>query len=180
MDLPRELDTARLHLRRPQRGDAPAIYARFAADAEVTRYLSWPRHRSVADTREFLEASEREWDAHGTGPYLVFSRDGLLAGASGLHLETPYRASTGYALARDAWGRGYATETTRAMISLAWTLPRMSRLYALCHPENGASVRVLEKAGFEREGRLRKYLVFPNLGSLDPCDVLVYGLLRPR
>jgi RimJ/RimL family protein N-acetyltransferase len=180
MDLPRELDTPRLHLRRPQRGDALALFARFAADAEVTRYLSWPRHRTVADTREFLDASEREWEAHGTGPYLVFSREGLLAGATGLHLETPYRASTGYALARDAWGRGYATEATRAMISLAWSLPRMWRLYALCHPENAASLRVLQKAGFEREGRLRKYLVFPNLGSLDPSDVLVYGLLRPR
>src|SRR5512142_1503960 len=121
MDLPRELHTARLQLRRPERGDAPDIFARVAADSDVTRYLSWPRHRSAADTREFLEASEREWEAHGTGPYLIFTRDGVLAGATGVHLETPYRASTGYALARDTWGRGYATECTRAIVALAWT-----------------------------------------------------------
>jgi RimJ/RimL family protein N-acetyltransferase len=180
MDLPRELHTARLQLRRPERGDAPRIFERFAADAEVTRYLSWPRHRSVADTREFLEASEREWEAHGTGPYLIFTRDALLAGATGVHLETPYRASTGYALARDAWGRGYATESTRAIVALTWTIPRLARLYALCHPENEASVRVLEKCGFAREGRLRKFLVFPNLRAQDPCDVLIYGQVRPR
>jgi len=179
MDLPAELDTARLHLRRPARGDADAVFARFASDPEVTRYLSWPRHRSVADSQEFLEASDREWDAHGTGPYLIFSREGLLAGATGVHLETPYRAFTGYAFARDAWGRGFATEATRAMVALAWTIRRLARLYALCHPANAASVRVLEKAGFEREGLLRKYLVFPNLGSLDPSDVLVYGHVRP-
>jgi [ribosomal protein S5]-alanine N-acetyltransferase len=181
MDLPEELDTPRLHFRRPARADAAEIFARFAADAEVTRYLSWPRHRTVADTRHFLEASDREWDAHGTGPYLVFSRKGLLAGATGVHLETAYRASTGYAFARDVWGRGYATESTRAMIALAWTIPRLARLYALCHPRNAASVRVLEKAGFGREGLLRKYMVFPNLrspGSLEPSDVLVYGLVR--
>ncbi len=64
------------------------------------------------------------------------------------------------------------------MVALAWTLPRLARLYALCHPENAASVHVLEKCGFLREGRLRSYLVFPNLGSLDPSDVLVYGLVR--
>ena len=178
MDLPRELHTPRLLLRRPEHADARRMYERFAGDAEVTRYLSWPRHRSVTDTREFLDASEREWAAHGTGPYLVFI-DGLLAGATGLHLETPYRASTGYALARDAWGKGYATEAARAIVVLAWTLPRLVRLYALCHPDNAASARVLEKAGFEREGCLRKFLVFPNLGPLDPSDVLVYGQLRP-
>jgi RimJ/RimL family protein N-acetyltransferase len=178
MDLPRELETGRLRFRRPAREDAPAIFRRFAADAEVTRFLSWPRHRSVEDTREFLEASDREWHAHGTGPYLIFSGDGQLVGATGLHLETPYRASTGYALARDAWGRGYATESTRAMVGLAWTIPRLARLYALCHPENTASFHVLEKAGFEREGLLRRYLVFPNLGS-EPSDVLIYGRVRP-
>ena len=178
MDLPAELDTARLHFRRPTTSDAAAVFSRFAADVEVTRYLSWARHRSVGDTREFLEASDGEWDAHGTGPYLVFSREGVLSGATGLHLETPYRASTGYALARDAWGRGYATEVTRAMVALAWTIPRLARLYALCHPHNVASAHVLEKAGFEREGLLRKYLVFPNLGSHEPSDVLVYGLVR--
>jgi RimJ/RimL family protein N-acetyltransferase len=37
---------------------------------------------------------------------------------------------------------------------------------------------VLEKAGFEREGLLRRYLVFPNLGSPDPSDVLVYARVR--
>jgi RimJ/RimL family protein N-acetyltransferase len=178
MDLPAELETARLHVRRPSPSDAPAVFGRFAADPEVTRYLSWCRHRSVLDTREFLEASDREWQAHGAGPYLVFSQDGLLAGATGLHIETPYRASTGYALARDAWGRGYATEVTRAMVALAWSIPGLARLYALCHPLNVASARVLEKAGFEREGLLRKYLVFPNLGTQEPSDVLIYGLVR--
>jgi RimJ/RimL family protein N-acetyltransferase len=178
MDLPAELDTARLHLRRPAPSDAPLVFDRFAADPEVTRYLSWSRHRSHLDTREFLAASAREWAAHGAGPYLVFSQDGRLAGATGLHVETPYRASTGYALARDVWGRGYATEVTRAMVALAWTIAGLTRLYALCHPLNVASARVLEKAGFEREGRLRKYLVFPNLGPQEPSDVLVYGLVR--
>jgi RimJ/RimL family protein N-acetyltransferase len=178
MDLPSQLDTARLHLRCPALADADDIFARFAADAEVTRYLGWPRHRTVADTREFLEASDREWDAHGTGPYLVFARDGRLVGATGLHLEMPYRASTGYALARDSWGRGYATEVTRAMTALAFGLPRLARLYALCHPQNAASARVLEKARFEREGLLRRYLVFPNFGSPDPSDVFVYARVR--
>jgi RimJ/RimL family protein N-acetyltransferase len=48
-------------------------------------------------------------------------------------------------------------------------------LYALCHPGHRASWRVLEKCGFEREGLLRRYAAFPNLGAEDPGDVLCYA-----
>ncbi len=48
---------------------------------------------------------------------------------------------------------------------------RIRRLYALCHPLNRTSVRVLQKAGFEFEGVLRRHAVFPNLDSAEPHDV---------
>ena len=68
------------------------------------------------------------------------------------------------------WGRGYATEALIAMVQLASDL-RIRRLYALCHPQNRASVRVLQKAGFEFEGTLRRHTVFPNVDSAEPLDV---------
>ena len=49
------------------------------------------------------------------------------------------------------------------------------RLYALCHADHRASARVLEKCDFTREGRLRQYAAFPNLGSGAICDVLCYA-----
>jgi RimJ/RimL family protein N-acetyltransferase len=81
---------------------------------------------------------------------------------------------TGYVLAKDAWGAGIATETLGAMVALAQGLG-VRRLYALCHPGHGASVRVLEKGGFSREGLLRRYAVFPNLPLSDPGDALCYA-----
>jgi RimJ/RimL family protein N-acetyltransferase len=178
MSLPVAVDTPRLRLRPPTRADADAVFQRYASDAEVTRYLSWPRHLTVADTLAFIDASEREWSASGAGPYLAFGRDGGLVGSTGIHLETPYRAFTGYVLARDGWGRGLATELARCMAELAFELPGLSRLYAVCHVEHDASARVLEKAGFEREGVLRRFAVFPNLGSADPADVILYARVR--
>jgi RimJ/RimL family protein N-acetyltransferase len=59
---PERIDTARLVLRRPVAGDAEAIFARYAADADVTRYLSFPRHVSVEETRAFLALSDVEWE----------------------------------------------------------------------------------------------------------------------
>lgn len=174
MAAPQELTTSRLVLRRPRSADAVSIFERFAADPEVTRFLSWPRHRSVDDSLEFVHCSDEIWSAAPAGPYLVLDADGELLGSTGLDVETPSRAATGYVLARVAWGRGYATEVAGAMVALAAAL-RVTRLYALCHVENHASARVLAKAGFACEGVLRRHTVFPNVDAERPCDVECWG-----
>jgi [ribosomal protein S5]-alanine N-acetyltransferase len=131
-------------------------------------------HRALDDTRAFLEFSEAQWEREGAGPYLIESRsDGRLIGSTGLDLETPFRAATGYVLATDSWGLGYATEALRAVVELTPTLG-VRRLHALCHPDHRASWRVLEKCGFEREVLLRRHSVFPNLEPDEPIDVLCY------
>jgi RimJ/RimL family protein N-acetyltransferase len=172
---PERIETDRLLLRKPLPSDAEAIFARYASDPEVTRLLGWPTHRSLEQTREFLAFSEGEWARWPAGPYLVESReDGVLLGGTGLTFETAYRAATGYVLARDAWGRGYATEALAAIVGAASAVG-LRRLYALCHTEHAASWRVLEKCGFSREGILRRHSEFPNLRPGDPCDVLCYA-----
>jgi len=174
---PERVETARLVLRRPQASDANPIFARYSSDAEVTRLVGWPRHRTVDDTRGFLSYSDAEWNRSPAGAYLISSRqDGKLLGSTGFLFETSYRAMTGYVLARDAWARGYATEALGAMVETARTLG-VRRLYALCHHEHRASARVLEKCGFMREGVLRGYSEFPNLKPGEPQDVLCYAVL---
>jgi len=172
---PERIETTRLLLRKPVLADAEAVFARYASDPEVTRLLGWPRHRSPDDTRAFLQFSANEWSGWPAGPYLVERRaDGALLGGTGLAFETPYRAATGYVLARDAWGQGYATEALRAVLDVA-PPTGLRRLYALCHVDHAASARVLEKCGFIREAVLRRHSVFPNLSPAEPCDVLCYA-----
>jgi [ribosomal protein S5]-alanine N-acetyltransferase len=174
---PERLETDRLALRRPVEGDAGVIFSRYAADPDVTRYLGWPRHRSIADTRDFLAVSDAEWARWPAGPYLIWSRaDGSLLGGTGFAFETPSRAMTGYVLAKDAWGRGYATEALGAMVRVASSLG-IRRLYALCHTDHPLSAHVLEKCGFEREGILRCHTEFPNLAPGEPADALCYALI---
>lgn len=168
------LETDRLLLRAPESSDVQAIFDRYASDAEVTRYLGWPRHTSVADTRTFLEFSASEWSRWPAGPLLILSRgDGRLLGGTGLQFETPHRVVTGYVLAKDEWGKGYATEALLAMTELAVSLG-VIRVHAQCHTQHRASWHVMEKCGFEREGILRRHTVFPNL-SPEPEDVLSYA-----
>jgi ribosomal-protein-alanine N-acetyltransferase len=177
VNAPERVETRRLILRRPRREDADTIFARYASDADVTRLLGWPRHESADATRAFVEFSDAEWARWPAGPYLVESRaDGGLLGGTGFGFETPYRAATGYVFAKDAWGKGYATEALRAVVDIARGVG-LVRLYALCHVENAASWRVLEKCGFAREGVLQRHCEFPNLKPDDPCDVLCYALV---
>jgi len=170
---PETLTTERLILRRPQAADAAAIFANYAGDAEVTRWLSWPRHRSLDDTRAFLTWSDRVWTASGVGPYLIIE-GGQVVGSTGLDLETPFRAEMGYVLRRSAWGRGLATEAAAAITELADDLG-VNRLHALCHPDNVASASVLTKTDFVREGVLRRHSIFPNLSSTVPQDVVCWA-----
>jgi ribosomal-protein-alanine N-acetyltransferase len=213
MAAPHRFETARLVLRKPTAADAEAIFRRYASHPEVTRYLAWPTHRSIADTQIFLNFAESEWTRNQTGAYLIESQQtNQLLGATGLHLESAKgayarhqgekenhsfsggapdtytvlpvfpdietRALTGYVLAQDAWGNGYATEAVKAIVSLAAELP-IEELTAFCHPANAASIRVLEKCGFHLH-LIREQHIFPNLESSQSVDCLRYSTTVQR
>jgi RimJ/RimL family protein N-acetyltransferase len=172
---PERYETERLILRRPHVDDADLVYSTYAGDMEVSRYLAWRLHQSADTTRSFLEFSDEEWQRWPAGPYLVESRaDGRLVGGTGFAFETHYRASTGYVFAREAWGKGYATEALNAIVEIGKGIG-IVRLYALCHVDHARSVRVLERAGFLYEGVLQSYLEFPNLAPGTPADVHCYA-----
>jgi len=171
------LESPRLVYRRPAAADAAEIFGRYAADARVTRYVGFRAHASLDDTNAFIAWSDAEWDRWPAGPYLIRARAGnRLLGGTGLSFETPTRAMTGYVLASDSWGQGYATEALRTMVALAANVG-VRRLYAICHTAHGSSWRVLEKGGFSREGVLRRYMEFPNLDDAGPSDVFCYSLV---
>jgi len=174
MKAPSGIDTARLTLVRPDHGDAAEMFARYASDPEVTRFLGWPRHRAVADTEAFLAFSASEWQRWPAGPYLIRSRaDGRLLGSTGLGFESAERAITGYVLAKDAWGQGYATEALAAIKDVARDVG-VVYLFALCHPDHHASWRVLEKCGFDRDTAAAQQVEFPNLVPGRQQDALRY------
>lgn len=176
MKAPERIETNRLVLRKPSMEDTETIFRCYASHKEVTRYVGWRRHGSVEDTKAFLCFSESEWSRWPAGPYLIESRlDQQLLGSTGFGFGSPSVAMTGYVLAIDAWGLGYATEALMGIVDVARKL-NLSHLYALCHPDNAASIRVLVKCGFRLERRLNDFLEFPNLNPNSREDCLRYGL----
>jgi ribosomal-protein-alanine N-acetyltransferase len=94
-----------------------------------------------------------------------------------IRMET--HANLGYVLARPFWNRGYMTEAVVAVSSWALEQEEIARVWAVCDVENIASARVLEKAGFEREGMLERWMVLPNRGT-EPRDCYCYGKVKKR
>jgi ribosomal-protein-alanine N-acetyltransferase len=180
MKAPTQLATSRLILRQPLMSDAVKIFERYASDVEVTRFVGWPCHRSVHDTEGFLRFSTQEWEQWPAGPYLIISRaDGQLLGSTGFGFQTPHEAMAGYVLARDAWGKGFATEALTAIVNVAAQIG-VTRLFPLCHPEHHPSRRVLEKCGFVRDEVSKPAVEFPNLSPGVRQEALCYAQVFAR
>ncbi len=88
--------------------------------------------------------------------------DGQAAGGIGFSIGTDVErlsAEIGYWLSEEFWGRGIVTEALKAVTSYAIETYNLTRVFATPYDWNAASARVLEKAGYQFEGRLRKSII---------------------
>lgn len=153
------LATPRPALRELALEDAPAVQE-WASDPEVARYMPWGPN-TPEQTEAFLrDAVPTRWETPRRTFELGIELRGSsrLVGACGIRIRSAEDrvADLGYALRRDAWGQGLATEAARALVEFGFRTLRMHRIWATCHVDNARSARVLEKAGMQREGRLRE------------------------
>ncbi len=175
---PASFETARLLARRPREDDAPAVFAAYANDPVATRYLAWAPYGQVEKLAEFLRGRGAAWD-DGDGHYaylLCLKGTDAPIGSIGIFIEPP-KAMFGYVLGQAYWGKGYAAEALSFLVQWTDAQPRIRRAWAYCATDNPSSARVMEKAGLEREGVLRRSQVFPNLGS-DPRDCVYYAKVK--
>ena len=150
MGLP--LITERLELRAFEPSDLEALHSVYG-DPDVTRFTRpFP---TVEDTRRLLDIHVREAHAGNPAFWAVIERaSGHLIGDAGVGLADGVgpEYELGYTLGKPWWGRGYATEAARAVRDHALGELGLARVIGLVHPDNHASIHVLEKIGMERVG----------------------------
>jgi len=149
----------------------------YACDPEVVRYMPWGPN-TEDDTHNFIRraiAYQRESPRRHFELAVVLKEGKLLIGGCGIRVSNPDlgEGNMGYCLNKDFWGRGYATEAANALLSFGFETLNLHRIYATCDPENGASVRVLEKIGMTLEGRLRENIRIRGIWR----DSRVYAIL---
>lgn len=117
---------------------------------------AFPHPYGIEDAHRFI-AMARQMSPR---TYFAIEVAGRIAGGIGYILQTDVErigAEVGYWLGHEFWGKGIATTALRLMTDHAFKAhPELQRLYGVPYASNPASARVLEKAGYTREGTLRK------------------------
>ena len=163
------LRTERLVLRMLREEDFEE-YAAMAADAEVMRYLGEGKPLSRGDAWRQLAFLVGHWQLRGYGMWGVEEAGtGRLAGRIGfLNPEGWPGFELGWTLAREFWGRGYATEGARRALEYAFTEMGRDHVISLIRPGNLPSIRVAERLGERLERSV----------ELFGGEALVYGITR--
>jgi ribosomal-protein-alanine N-acetyltransferase len=139
-----------------QVSDAESLQ-RHADNRNVSKQLRdrFPYPYGIEQARLFLDFIARQ----STPTVWAIDVDGEAVGGIGIERDTDVErvsAEIGYWLGERFWGRGIATEALKAVTAEAFTRFDLTRLYAVPFADHTASVRVLEKAGYVREGHLRR------------------------
>jgi len=171
----------RVFLRAPQMGDFPE----WAALREASRAFlvpwepTWPHDDLTRSAfRRRLKRYVEDLRTDQAYPFFLFRKsDNAIVG--GLTLANIRRGvaqagSLGYWMGERYAGHGYMTAAVRALIPFSFGSLRLHRLEAACIPTNVASIRLLERTGFIREGFAREYLCINGTWQ----DHLLYALLK--
>jgi ribosomal-protein-alanine N-acetyltransferase len=144
------IETERLILRPLTVKDAKAVFTGWATDKEVARFMRWNLHKSIEETIEWLVSEETavtDECIYNWG--FVLKESQRLIGSGGLIYSKGHQMyEIGYALARDCWGKGLATEAAGRIVEFAKDELKVKQLFATHAADNAASGRVLEKTGF--------------------------------
>ena len=164
------------HVLRPFRSDDAAAWCAYLSDARVTEHTSWPPITSDLITglvakiiADYAELRSLRWAlARGDTDELI--------GSCGYTswLRERGTAELAYDLAPAYWGRGVMTAAVRAVVVWAFGTGAVNRVQALVMPSNEASVAVLERTGFRREGILAGHRLVRGV----PRDFYVYSACR--
>lgn len=171
-----DVTTARLDLRRFERGDLDELAALFA-EPEVWRF-PYGRGFSPAETEAFLDAQLQHWDELGFGCWVARTLDdGGIVGYVGLSVPTFYpevlpAVEVGWRFTPRVWGNGYATEGATAALDEAFSTMGLERVCSIPQDDNLASVRVAERLGMT----LARTIVIPANDVRGPLTALLFEI----
>ncbi|MFJ7746929.1 GNAT family N-acetyltransferase [Peribacillus sp. NPDC097295] len=170
------LETERLILRKVTWDDIEDIHA-YSSNEEVTKYVTWETHKTLADTKEFIEFAFTQYENKRIAPWgIQYKENGKIIGTIDFvsHHGGHHVAEIGYVLSQDYWGKGIMTEAANEVIAFGFDRMDVVRIQARCFVDNKGSSRVMEKTGMSFEGTMRKMMFVKGKHQ----DVNMYSILK--
>ncbi|WP_025028016.1 GNAT family N-acetyltransferase [Caldalkalibacillus mannanilyticus] len=174
-DLP-IIETERLLLRKIKMEDAEDLYS-YCSNEEVSKHVSWNTHRSLADSKGFIDFVLTQYEHNKVAPWAIeYKENGRLIGTIDfVWWQAQHKtAEIGYALSQDYWGKGLMSEAALEFVSFGFRKMDLVRIQARCFIENLGSARVMEKIGMTFEGIERKRMFTKGKHH----DLKVYSILK--
>lgn len=174
-----KIQTAHLYLKPLSQADAVAMHS-YAQNPDNVLYLSWQAHTNLAETQAKIEMLTHSCQVDGNVICAIHHSVEGMIGTIGLHFTgNPTKAELGYVIAEPHWGKGYATEASKALVKYAWAnLSELTTIFARCFYAHEASANVLRKSGFvEVQGQKLDFL-FPNLDAEKRFPVRLFTSSR--
>ena len=153
--------------------EGPSIFA-MTGDRAVMRYMGFRAHDTVDEARDLILAYQKSpsrWQA-----VTLLDDPNDILGIVGFEVQGHQVAIT-IMFRRDWKARGAGREFSTPFVKWIFTHPQIWRAWAHVHVDNLPVQRVLKRMGAEREGRLRRFAMFPNLSEI-PQDVYAYAIVR--
>ena len=172
------LETERLILRQFRIRDAQKMFENWASNPNVTRYLTWPTHESVENTKFIISDWIEGYTENDVYQWAIELRElGQPIGSISVVRinESVNEVEIGYCIGEKWWHQGYTSEAFKRVIDFLFKEVGVKRICAKHDTENPNSGRVMLKCGLEYEGTLRKA---GKNNSKDVCDLAVYSRLN--
>lgn len=170
------LETERIRLRHLEESDIDSLFEIFS-DAEAMRFFGIVPFAERADAKNYLAEIHAGFGKKTLFQWGIALRetDQVIGTSTLFHAdEKNRRAELGYALNRQFWGKGLIAEALNSLLTFTFEKLNLHRLEADVDPRNTASVKVLERLGFQKEGFLRERWIVQ--GEIQ--DAVFYGLLK--
>ena len=173
----KRIESERLILRQFVLEDDKAMFNNWASDAEVTKYLTWPDHKSLDISKQVL----RDWVNNYKNPdfyqWAIIVKDFSIEPIGSISVvhqdEEVGMAHIDYCIGRKFWHEGITSEALKMVINFLFDEVHVNRIESRHDPRNLNSGRVMKKCGMIYEGTLRQ----SDRNNQGICDASYYAIL---
>lgn len=171
------LETERLTLRRFTVEDADSMFNNWASDNEVTKFLTWPTHKCIEDSKSFINYCIDKYSDLSFYNWAIELKDSheLIGNISIEHInEETNNMMLGWVIGKKYWGNGYVPEAGNRVIDIMFNKVGINCMVALHDVNNPNSGRVMQKLGMKYEGIIRQC----NKNNQGIVDCARYSILK--
>ena len=171
------IETERLILRRFTAEDANSFFQNVTSDPEVNRFLTWPLHEAVEDTKKLLAGWVERYENPERYCWAIVLMDseeviGTIAAPTVKNRVEAVEVT--YCIGSKWWGQGIVPEALQSVMKFLFEEVQANRIEAGFDSNNPNSGRVMEKVGMQKEGILRQ----AGRNNQGLFDLVFYGILR--